>query len=129
MTDLSKRRVGMAFLFPCAFDSLSVLEVSAVAGNTAKYSCRGNEIRQWCGASLLLELARIQGSIPIIAYLPARSDFVAPQVEETRAARDVLQSYEIPFFYMTSRVRQVNPAERSWAFTTLRRSIRQWQSA
>jgi hypothetical protein len=49
-----------------------------------------------------LGLARAQGSTPIVVYFPARSDFVTPRPRWTRVAREVFQTYGIPFLDMTS---------------------------
>jgi len=63
-----------------------------------------------------VRLAHERGSTPIVVYFPAHSDFVGPQVGWTRVAREVFQTYGIPYLDMTRCVSKVRPSQR---FVTL----------
>jgi len=62
-----------------------------------------------------VRLARERGSTLMVVYFPARSDFVGPQVGWT-VAREVFQTYGIPYLDMTTCVSKVRPPQR---FVTL----------
>lgn len=62
-----------------------------------------------------LRLAREVGSVPMVVYFPAKSDFVALSTAGeglTGVAREVLQGSGIPYLDMKSCVSRVNSAER-----------------
>jgi hypothetical protein len=66
-----------------------------------------------------VQLARKEGSTPVVVYFPSRLDFVAvstPRAKVTRVANEVLRANGISYLDMTGCVSKVNPTERFVTF-------------